>query len=243
MTKFFQIGFHRCGTTSIHEFFERNGIPSIHFDRGRLATTMFDNLARGQHILCGYERYKAFTDMELLTQDRYFEAYKLYRSIMAQVPESKFILNVRDPDRWIMSRLIHNSRHIPIDLKDMVIFRDKKVLLGNYYELYRACHGLSDVNEVAAHMRAEWGMHIASVKASIPANRLLVFNIESDSPIALCRFARLEDSAAEHYRITHRSDAHAVRYLRRHLPKSLLRDIPRPMKSMAAEMLNMMSRE
>ena len=95
MTKFFQIGFHRCGTTSIHKFFEANGIPSVHFDRGRLATTMFDNLAQGRYILSGYESYSAFSDMELLTLDRYLEAYKLYRPIMVQVPDAKFILNVR----------------------------------------------------------------------------------------------------------------------------------------------------
>ena len=114
---------------------------------------------------------------------------------------------------------------------------------SKWYELYRTCHGLSDVNEVAAHMRAEWDMHIASVKSSIPADRLLVFNIESDSPIALCRFAELDESAAENYQVTNRSDSHAVRFLRRRLPQSLLRTVPRPVKKMAAGMLNMMSQE
>ena len=243
MTKFFQIGFHRCGTRSIHEFFERSGIPSIHFDRGRLATTMFNNLATGKHILYGYEGYRAFTDMELLTQDRFFEAYKLYRSIMEQVPGSKFILNVRNPDKWVMSRLLHDSRNLAINTKETVFFRDKRILLGNYYERYRTCHGLSDVHEVAAHMRAEWDMHIASVKSAIPADRLLVFNIESDSLIALCRFAELDESAAENYQVTNRSDSHAVRFLQRRLPPLLLRAIPGGIKRKSVTLLNMMSRE
>ena len=112
MTRFFQIGFNRCGTTSIHSFFEANGIPSIHYDDGRLATTMFDNLDQGRFILRGYEGYNAFTDMEYLTHSRYYEGYKLYRPIMEQVPDAKFILNVRDPDRWIMSRLIHPAARV-----------------------------------------------------------------------------------------------------------------------------------
>ena len=107
MTRFFQIGFNRCGTKSIHHFFEANGIPSVHYDGGRLATTMFDNLDQGKFVLQGYEGYNAFTDMEYLTDSRYYEGYKLYGPFMEQVPDAKFILNIRDPDRWIMSRLNH----------------------------------------------------------------------------------------------------------------------------------------
>ena len=241
MTKFFQIGFHRCGTTSIHKFFEANGIPSVHYDRGRLATTMFDNLAQGRYILSGYESYSAFGDMELLTHDRYLEAYKLYRPIMVQVPDAKFILNVRDPDKWIMSRLIHHQKRA--HLSEKFIYRGKKILPGIYYERYKACHGLSDVNEVAAHMRAEWDMHIASVQDAIPADRLLVFDIESNSPLALCRFVGLDDSAAKHYRTANRTDVYAVRYLRARLPVPLLKATPKPFKRMPVGILKMMSRK
>ena len=34
--KYFQIGFKRCGTTSLAAFFNRSGIPCAHWDRGRL---------------------------------------------------------------------------------------------------------------------------------------------------------------------------------------------------------------
>ena len=242
MTKFFQIGFNRCGTTSIHNFFQANGVPSVHYDGGRLATTMFDNLAQGKHILHGYERYSAFTDMEFLTQERFLEAYKLYQPIMEHVPDAKFILNIRDPEKWIVSRLTLSSRQIPINLTEKVVYRGKRILLGNYYEMYEASHGLSGVDEVAAHMRTEWDMHIASAKDAIPVDRLLVFNIESDSPLALCRFAGLDDAAAEHYRMTNRTDSHAVRYLRGRLPESLVSAIPKPIKRMAVGMLNRMGR-
>ena len=241
MTKFFQIGFHRCGTTSMHQFFEANGIPSVHYDRGRLATTMFDNIAQGRHILHGYESYRAFSDMELLTHARYLEAYKLYPQIMAQVPDAKFILNVRDPDKWIMSRLIHPQKHP--HLSEKFTYRGEKILPGIYYEMYRACHGLSGVDEVAAHMRAEWDMHVASVQDAIPTDDLLVFNIESDSPLALARFVGLDDSAARLYRRANRTDAYAVRYLRARLPDQLLKVAPMPVKRMTVRILNLMNRK
>ena len=243
MTRFFQIGFHRCGTTSIHQFFEANGIPSIHNDRGRLAATMFDNLARGKSILDGYENYSAFSDMELLTHDRYLEGYKLYPQIMEQVPDSKFILNVRDPDKWIMSRLIHPSSRRPTDLSEQVVYRDRRILTGSLYERYKSCFGLRDVNEVAAHMRTEWNRHIFSVQDAIPSDRLLVFNIESDSPLALARFVGLDDSAARLYRRANRTDAYAVRYLRARLPDQLLKVAPMPVKRMTVRILNLMNRK
>ncbi len=242
MTRFFQIGFHRCGTTSIHKFFEANGIPSIHHDNGRLAATMFDNLTRSRYILEGYESFRAFSDMELFTHDTYLEAYKLYPQIMNQVPDSKFILNIRDPDRWIMSRLIHPSTRRPNSQSEQVIYRGKRVVTGSLYERYKSYYGLHDVDEVTAHMRTQWDRHIASVNDSIPSSRLLVFNIELDSPLALCRYVGLDDSAAVHYGMTNSSDAQAVRYLRGHLPTRLLRAIPKPVKRSVVDLLNGFSR-
>ena len=240
MTKFFQIGFHRCGTTSIHKFFEANGIPSVHFDRGRLATTMFDNLDKGRYILEGYNQYRAFSDMELLTHDTYLEAYKLYPQIMDQVSDAKFILNIRDPDKWIISRLIHPQK--APHLSEKFVHRGKTILPGIYYEMYRACHGLSDVNEVAAHMRTEWDTHIKAVRDAIPADDLLVFNIESDSPLALCRFIGLDDSAARHYGRANRTDSYSVRYLRARIPNPILKLAPKPAKRTTVKFLNSMTR-
>ena len=240
MTIFFQIGFNRCGTRAIHNFFGASRIPSVHYDSGSLATTMFDNLDKGRYILEGYKQFRAFSDMELLTHDRYLEAYRLYPQIMDQVPDAKFILNVRDPDRWIISRLNHPQRAPPLAQK--FVYRRKTVLPSIYYEKYKACHGLSDVYDVATHMRAEWDSHIAAVQDTIQANDLLVFNIEKDSPLALCRFVGLGDSAARHYRQANRTDALAVRYLKERLPDPILKLAPKPAKRTTVKFLNSMTR-
>ena len=54
-TFYFVIGHRRCGTTSINAFFNRNGIASIHYDRGRLGHTMRMNLLQGAPPLAGYD--------------------------------------------------------------------------------------------------------------------------------------------------------------------------------------------
>ena len=43
MIKIFQIGFNKCATVSLHKFFESNGLKSIHWDKGRLAKTIYKN--------------------------------------------------------------------------------------------------------------------------------------------------------------------------------------------------------
>ena len=99
-----------------------------------------------------------------------------------------------------------------------------------------------NVGEAVDHMRNEWNMHLDSVKSAIPEDGLLVFNIESDSPLALCRFAGLDDSASRHCRMTNRTESYAVRYLRGALPSSLRRIIPSPVKRAAVGFLNKVSR-
>ena len=40
MGKIFQIGFNKCGTTSIHRMLVANGINSVHWDKGRLSKSI-----------------------------------------------------------------------------------------------------------------------------------------------------------------------------------------------------------
>ena len=51
--RYFQIGFHRCGTTALAAFFERCGLPCVHHDRGRLARRLREHLAAGRPPLPG----------------------------------------------------------------------------------------------------------------------------------------------------------------------------------------------
>lgn len=87
--KVFAIGFNKTGTTSMHALFESLGLPSHHGVDWRTLTDA--SLLR---------RYDCFSDgapgdLDLL--DRRF-------------PGAKFILQVRELDDWVLSRLAHIER-------------------------------------------------------------------------------------------------------------------------------------
>jgi len=72
----------------------------MHWDKGRLARRIFQNIASGDPLLTGYESFDAITDMECL-DDRgvyYLEAYKLFPYLAVQYPDAVFILNRHSPD-------------------------------------------------------------------------------------------------------------------------------------------------
>jgi hypothetical protein len=49
--KIFQIGFNKCGTSTIHHYLRANGVRSVHWDDGRLAQRMFANLADRKSVV------------------------------------------------------------------------------------------------------------------------------------------------------------------------------------------------
>ena len=243
--RYFQIGFHKCGTKTLHRFFERSGIAGVHNDGGRLALTMAANLRDGRPVLTGYERFEAFFDMGFLRPHVHLEMYKRWETILEQVPRARFILNVRGVDRWVASRLNmpavnrfrwgRPSRGFGPDWD-----RPPRGLVERvepFAERYRRHYGLADVDEAVAHWRADWRRHIEAVRAGVPAERLLVFDIERDSPLALCRFAGLDASAARHYRHENPGLGRLGRAVASATPRQVLHLVPRGVRARARRAL------
>jgi hypothetical protein len=157
--KIFQIGFNKCGTTSIHNFFLQNGLKSIHWDNTNLAKTIKNNSDNNQPLLSGYEQYDCFTDMESLG-DHFYIYLTHYKELDKQYPNSKFILNVRDKEKWIKSRMKHN----------------------NYLEYFRRNTGLN-TDGVINLWHNQWDNHISDVLEyfSDRNDDLLHFNIETEN--------------------------------------------------------------
>jgi hypothetical protein len=88
--KIFAIGFNKSGTTSLHALFESLGRPSYHGVDWRAC----DNL----DLLRSYDCFSDDIPQDLPKLDRMF-------------PSSKFILQVRELDTWIYSRLAHIDRY------------------------------------------------------------------------------------------------------------------------------------
>ena len=181
-TKYFQIGFKRCGTTSIAAFFNRNGIPAVHFDWGRLGRTMERNLGEGLPLLRGYERFDAFTHMEYSAPHAWFDGFRRWPELMETYGNSRFILNTRSREGWIRSMLPNNP--------------ERRYWRMDYFE---ARWGTSDPDELAELWSRDWDEHHRGVMAGIPEDRLLVFDIERDSPELLCDFIGLPSSSARHW--------------------------------------------
>lgn len=88
-TKVFAIGFNKSGTTSLHALFKSFGLVSYHGTKWRDC----DDLA----LLRSYDCFSDDTPKDLAKLDRLF-------------PGSRFILQVRELDSWVYSRLAHIER-------------------------------------------------------------------------------------------------------------------------------------
>jgi len=173
MPRIFQIGFNKCGTTSLHRFFLDNGIRSLHWEGGQLAERIASRMSCNEDPVADYRDVVAFTDMIKLTNDVLLEPYKSFQYLHRWYPDAYFILNTRHVDDWIRSRVQHG-----------------------FLARYRSVLGLADDPAVRRYWRAEWYVHHGVVLEYFRARsaRLLVYDIERDRPDAICRF--LEPVAA-----------------------------------------------
>lgn len=91
--KIFCIGFNKTGTSSLHLFFQRAGIRSIHDDLWPRVTY----LPAGKQLL---EKFDAYSDGEQCD----------FRQLKSWFPDAAFILNTRDDRDWLTSRIKHVLR-------------------------------------------------------------------------------------------------------------------------------------
>ena len=105
--KVFQVGFGKCGTSSLHQFFLNSGYRSIHWGGGELAKSISRNVNNRNYILDGLDDYDFYTDMQNVTWESIIHAYIYYEYFYYQVEKSKFIFNTRPVERWIISIINH----------------------------------------------------------------------------------------------------------------------------------------
>ncbi|KPA10689.1 hypothetical protein MHK_009104 [Candidatus Magnetomorum sp. HK-1] len=107
--RIYQIGFNKAGTKSLCYYLEKNGIPTIHYDKGKLSSTIIRNAKAGRPLFYEYEAFQGFTDMEHMTdngQQRY-ASEEFFEQMYNEDPDGLFILNVRPIVDWINSRAKH----------------------------------------------------------------------------------------------------------------------------------------
>lgn len=92
--KVFAVGFNKSGTMSLHVLFESLGLPSYHGEQWRGCDDI--------KLLHSYDCFSDGIPKDLAKLDRMF-------------PDSKFILQVRELDSWVYSRLAHIEQGKKID--------------------------------------------------------------------------------------------------------------------------------
>lgn len=101
------IGPNRCATTSFHRFFYFHGLRSFHCRIGEmyLAREIRDRLGRDAALKGFLSHWTVYSDFCYLTMSEHYEAHGLFKTFVRLFPEAYFILNDRDVDHWIASRL------------------------------------------------------------------------------------------------------------------------------------------
>jgi hypothetical protein len=186
--RIFQIGFNRCGTISLHRFFQECGIASVHWEGGRLARNMMARINAGQDPVADYPEVVAFTDMIYNSLgDALLEPYKRFDYLDAWHPTALFILNTRPLEHWLKSRQAQSKSMLPPPFNRRV-------------HRYAAYLGLGEA-QVLDYWRAEWLVHHAQVRAYFRGNpRFLDFDIEADDPADLSEFVGAAYPAARKVR-------------------------------------------
>jgi hypothetical protein len=180
--KIIQIGFNKCGTQSLNEYYELNGFKCVHWDSGKLAKTIKSNHRLGKRILEGYENYDFISDMEIVNDhDDLILAFKDYfKNMECQYPDAKFILNTRNVFDWISSRAQHGGSGD-----------------NNYLKRYMRKLNLSSDQVLKLWMR-EWYEHHFNVISYFQGmlDKLLIFDIDRPDHEALARFSGLTKGVA-----------------------------------------------
>jgi hypothetical protein len=118
--KIFLIGFNRCATRQFHDFFDSQGIPSLHWiykkrnvlgrERTRyLAKDVFDHRNDEVGLRRLLKPWTAFSDFTYVREGKFIEIDKIIDYIHRAFPDSYYIFNDRHVEPWIASRLRHRD--------------------------------------------------------------------------------------------------------------------------------------
>jgi len=172
----------RSGTLSLKAALERLGYRTYHFEEA------IDNFERGDlNALVDH-----MTGTKLIDWGEYLKEYdatadlplaSYYKEIMAAFPDALVILTVRDPEKWWDSIMSLDAMHN--ELLAQIRFLPR---FEAQYQAVTIAAGVFFGGQVDKEAgMAKFEEYVAEVKATVPAERLLVFSVtEGWEP--LCEF-------------------------------------------------------
>lgn len=127
MKRIFAVGPNKCGTNSINQFLEANGIPAIHWDNGKLARRIVSNASAGLDPLDGYKDYQGYTDIFSISEEMYISPVVIVDILRQAYPDDIYLLNLRPFENWHRSRDNHrkNTKRPTITARLTALFGDR----------------------------------------------------------------------------------------------------------------------
>jgi len=177
--KVFFIGFNKTATTSFHYYFQRNRFTSYHYTltkdlpypKNCLAYYIQQNVIANNSILNGIEDACVYSDMCYLDKNNIlFEGNKFFVKMHEENPDAYFVLQIRNVEDWIRSRLNHQN--------------------GKFANVI--CKGLNTNKKLLREIwREEYFKHLESVRYFFrSSNNFLKFDIDVDKIDKLNDFLR-----------------------------------------------------
>lgn len=164
------VGFNKCATRSLAEMFRRAGHRVIHHkvrDRWpvprRVGAVMRDNLAAGRKVFDSIEEYTFYCDLMVNDGTTTYDGASAFREILRDYPGTILLLNLRDREAWIASRLRHGH--------------------GEFAKREMAASGAASEDDLAEIWRNAWDSHVSAVRsymADYPA-QFIEFNLDRDT--------------------------------------------------------------
>lgn len=189
--KIFLIGFNKCGSRSLHNWFVSGGLSSVHFMDGKLARVLTRNKRDGSPPFAGMKERQCYSDVYFPENSgRVLEGGREFAYLHQHHPDAYFILNTRNEDSWILSRFRHNG--------------------GRLARKYQRLLGGVSLEAVEAEWRRLWKLHHEEVRAFFTgprAERFAEFDIETGDPADLAAFLsphfELDPAALPHVGASH----------------------------------------
>ena len=174
LTRVVSVGFNKCATRSLAQMFAGAGHKVVHHKLRerrlvpqRAGAIIRANLEAGRRAFEAFEDYVFYCDLMVNDGRRTYDGADAFREIIRDYPGTILLLNLRDREDWIASRLRHGH--------------------GEFARRERAARGLPDETALTEAWRAEWDARISAVRVHMAdrPEQLVEFDIDNDNPADL----------------------------------------------------------
>jgi len=176
LPKVVAIGFNKCATRSLAQLFTASGHRAVHQKLPRrwslrprpsgglrkLGGIMRANVEAGHPVFAGIDQFVFYGDLIDSNRCSSFDGNSLFREIVRDYPGTILLLNWREREDWIRSRLQHGHGEFAI--------REQRL------------RGFASLDQLCAVWRSEWEAHLAAVRGFMAdrPEQLVEFHIDRD---------------------------------------------------------------